>query len=69
MRWLNQNQSNPTLTQMLDRILTSGQLDRSEYLKLMSVILSDSQITDAQRNQINRIFDYIQTSRFTVIDF
>ncbi len=69
MRWLNQNQSNPTLTQMLDRILTSGQLDRSEYLKLMSVILSDSQITDAQRNQINRIFDYIQTNRFTVIDF
>jgi hypothetical protein len=69
MRWLNQNQSNSTLTQMLDRILTSGQLDRSEYLKLMSVILSDSQITDAQRNQINRIFDYIQTNRFTVIDF
>ncbi|MCG5058821.1 MAG: hypothetical protein KA714_12700 [Limnoraphis sp. WC205] len=69
MRWLSQNQSNPTLTQLLDRILTSGQLDRSEYLKLMSVILSDSQITDAQRNEINRIFDYVQTGRFTLIDF
>lgn len=69
MRWLNQNQSNPTLTQLLDRILTSGQLDRSEYLKLMSVILSDSQITDAQRHEINRIFDYVQTGRFTLIDF
>ncbi|KKD37792.1 MAG: hypothetical protein WAN66_20070 [Limnoraphis robusta] len=69
MRWLSQNQSNPTLTQLLDHILTSGQLDRSEYLKLMSVILSDSQITDAQRNEINRIFDYVQTGRFTLIDF
>lgn len=69
MRWLSQNQSNPTLTQLLDRILTSGQLDRSEYLKLMSAILSDSQITDAQRNEINRIFDYVQTGRFTLIDF
>ncbi|MEB3282575.1 MAG: hypothetical protein VKK42_27020 [Lyngbya sp.] len=68
MRWLNQNQSDPTLNQLLDRILTSGQLDRSEYLKLMSIILSDSQMTDAQRNQINRIFDYVQTGRFTLID-
>ncbi|WP_413160663.1 hypothetical protein ACL6C3_19330 [Capilliphycus salinus ALCB114379] len=68
MRWLNPNQSNPTLTQLLDRILTSGEIDRSEYLKLMSMILSDSQITDAQRSEINRIFDYVQTGRFTLID-
>lgn len=69
MRWLTQNQSQSTLTQLLDRILTSGELDRSDYLKLMSAILSDNQITNEQRNEINRIFDYVQTGRFTLIDF
>ncbi len=69
MRWLTQNQSQSTLTQLLDRILTSGELDRSDYLKLMSAILSDHQISDDQRNEINRIFDYVQTGRFTLIDF
>ncbi|MEL7037390.1 MAG: hypothetical protein AAFO04_17475 [Cyanobacteria bacterium J06592_8] len=69
MRWLNQNQSNSTLNQLLDRILTSGDLDRSDYLKLMSMMLADNEVTDAQRYQINRIFDYVQTGRFTLIDF
>ncbi|MDY7021507.1 MAG: hypothetical protein SWJ54_09110 [Cyanobacteriota bacterium] len=69
MRWLNQDQSNSTLNQLLDRILTSGDLDRSDYLKLMSMMLADNEVTDAQRYQINRIFDYVQTGRFTLIDF
>ena len=68
MRWSTQTQSNVTLAQLIDSTFVSGQLNRSEYLKLMSAILSDSQIVDAERHEINRIFDYVQTGRLKLID-
>ncbi|MGL5081653.1 MAG: hypothetical protein ACRC8A_09210 [Microcoleaceae cyanobacterium] len=52
----------------IDRIFASSQLSRMEYLNLISAILSDNQITDMERHQINRIFDYVQTGRIDLID-
>ena len=69
MPWITQSPSNQGITQLLERILTSGQLNRWEYLKLMSAILSDRELSDADRHQINRVFDYVQTGRLKLINF
>ena len=68
MVWTNQTRSKVALTQMIDRILTSGQLSHTDYLRLMSAILSDQDITESERHQINRVFDYVQTGRLQFND-
>ncbi|QNH58825.1 hypothetical protein [Limnospira indica] len=67
MPWNNQQNSTTTPTQLINQILTSGKLTHLQYLGLMSIILSDTQINDLERHQINRIFDYVQNGRLTLI--
>ncbi|MDT9180102.1 MAG: hypothetical protein P5702_20945 [Limnospira sp. PMC 1291.21] len=67
MPWNNQQNSTTTPTQLINQILTSGKLTYLQYLGLMSIILSDTQINDLERHQINRIFDYVQNGRLTLI--
>lgn len=67
MRWNNRQNSTTTPTQLINKILTSGKLTYVQYLRLMSLLLSDTQITDLERHQINRIFDYVQNGRLTLI--
>lgn len=64
-----QNKSNLTISQMVDRIVTSGKISRREHLVLTSTILSDDKISEEDRYQINRIFDYIQIGRLKFIDW
>lgn len=63
-----QDNSHPSIKQMIDRILNSGQMRRQEHLTLTSAMLSDQKIIDEERRQINRIFDYIQTGRVKLVD-
>ncbi|MEG4939610.1 hypothetical protein [Microcoleus sp. F4-D5] len=63
-----QNKSNLTIFQMVDRIVASGKISRREHLVLTSAILSDDKITEEERHQINRIFDYLQIGRIKFID-
>ena len=63
-----QNKSNLTISQMVDRIVASGKIARREHLVLTSTILSDDRISEEDRYQINRIFDYIQIGRLKFID-
>ena len=63
-----QNKSNLTIFQMVDRIVASGKISRREHLVLTSAILSDDKISEEDRHQINRIFDYIQIGRLQFID-
>jgi uncharacterized tellurite resistance protein B-like protein len=63
-----QNRSNLTISQMVERIVASGKLTRREHLVLTSAILSDDKISEEERHQINRIFDYIQIGRLNFID-
>ncbi|MCU0544645.1 MAG: hypothetical protein MUE44_21175 [Oscillatoriaceae cyanobacterium Prado104] len=63
-----QNRSNLTIYQMVERIVASGKLTRREHLILTSAILSDDKISEEDRSQINRIFDYIQIGRLNFID-
>jgi hypothetical protein len=63
-----QNKSNLTIAQMVDRIVASGKIARREHLILTSAILSDDKISEEERYQINRVFDYIQIGRLHFID-
>jgi hypothetical protein len=69
MPWITQSTSHQEITSLIERILTAGQLNRWQYLKLMSAILSNRELSDTDRRQINRIFDYVQTGRLKLINF
>jgi hypothetical protein len=62
------NKSNLTISQMVDRIVASGNITRREHLFVTSALLSDDKISEEDRHQINRIFDYIQIGRLKFID-
>ncbi len=63
-----QRQSSPNIQPLIDQILTGSQLSRQEYLLLTTAILSDYNVTDEQRRQINLIFDEVQTCRLKILD-
>ncbi|HEY9648720.1 MAG TPA: hypothetical protein V6C88_20230 [Chroococcidiopsis sp.] len=52
----------------MQRILRSGEISRQDYSQLASAILSDQQIGDEERRQINRVFDYMQIGRLKLVD-
>lgn len=71
--------------QIVERILSSGQLSCQDYVQLTSIILSDlalsgkdrhriNQISDLalsdkDRHRINQIFDQLQTGRLSLVDW
>lgn len=55
--------SNLVVKQLIEHIFSGKQISRMDHLKLTSAFLSDHDLTDEDRRQINRIFDYIQTGR------
>ncbi len=63
-----QRQLNLNIQPLIDQILAGGQLSRQEYLLLTTAILSDYNVTDEQRRQINSIFDEVQTGRLKLVD-
>jgi hypothetical protein len=63
-----QSKPNSVIYQMIDRIMSSGKLNRRDYLLLTSTLLSDEKITEEERHQINRIFDHVQVGRLKFID-
>jgi hypothetical protein len=52
----------------VERILEKGQINRQEHIQLTSAMLSDYQMTDEERRQINRVFDYLQIGRLKLED-
>ncbi|MFM6190498.1 MAG: hypothetical protein ACKPEN_08380 [Planktothrix sp.] len=68
MLWTIQTRSKISILQMTDRIINSGQLSHVDYLRLTSAILSDKEINEFERQQINRVFDYVQTGRLKFND-
>lgn len=68
MRGNFQGKSTVNVKQIIDQILISGQVSREEYMQLTSAILSDKQIIEEDRRQINHIFDYLQAGRLKLID-
>ncbi|NEO40419.1 MAG: hypothetical protein F6J90_30395 [Moorea sp. SIOASIH] len=64
-----ERQSNLDIETMVNQMITRGQLSRQEYLQLTSAFLCDYNINDAERHQINRIFDNVQTGRVKLVDY
>ncbi|HAZ45768.1 MAG TPA: hypothetical protein DDW76_26875 [Cyanobacteria bacterium UBA11369] len=60
--------SNLAVKQMIEQIFSAKQISRQDHLKLISAVLSDYDLTDEDRRQINRIFDYIQAGRLKIVD-
>lgn len=68
MRGGEKSKSTVPAKQIIDRILVSGQISRKQNMLLVSAILSDYQLTEEDRRQINHIFDYIQMGRLKLVD-
>lgn len=63
-----QNRSNLPIRRILDRILQLQQINRHEHLHLASALLSNQRLTAEERQQINQIFDQIQSGRIKLVD-
>lgn len=68
MVWATQSKSGLTVRQLVELIIASGQISRQQHLQLTSAILSDHRISDEERREVNRVFDYIQTGRLKLSD-
>ena len=64
-----ENQSELFIQKLVDKIIASGKMDRQDYSLLTSTIIADGEVSDIERRQINRIFDYIQTGRLKLVDW
>lgn len=53
---------------LLDRIRINQQISRKDYLYLAFIILSNASLSEAERRQINRLFDDVQTGRLPLFD-
>lgn len=63
-----ERQSNLNIQQMVNQILAARQLSRQDYLYLTTAILSDYNVTDEERRQLNNIFDNLQTGYLKFVD-
>ncbi|MBW4562080.1 MAG: hypothetical protein KME32_13175 [Mojavia pulchra JT2-VF2] len=62
-------QAEIAVKQIVDRILISGRMSRQDHTLLTSTILSNGDISDGERRQINRIFDHIQTGQIKLVNW
>lgn len=53
---------------LVTKAIKSSQLSRKEHLMLTSSLLAAFNLTTAERNQINRVFDYIRMGKVKLVD-
>ncbi|NWF60268.1 MAG: hypothetical protein HXY43_13640 [Fischerella sp.] len=63
------NQLESAVKEIVERIIKSGKMSRQDHKLLTSNIHPNGYLNDAERRQINRILDYIQTGRLQLIDW
>ena len=63
-----QQQALATLSTLIETVLENGKVNRQEYMLLTIAALADQQASDVDRQQINRVFDYIQAGQIKIID-
>lgn len=63
-----QNQPGFSINRIAETITISGKIARGQHIRLTNAILSENQITEEERHQINRIFDYIQIGKIKIVD-
>ena len=68
MAWLTQSKPIFAVQPLVAQIITSGKMSRREHVQLTTAILADQQMTNDDRQQINRLFDYVQIGRLRIVD-
>ncbi|MGD1873869.1 MAG: hypothetical protein ACFB02_12555 [Mastigocoleus sp.] len=63
-----QNQSEIAVQRIADRIIRSGKMSLQDHRALTYTVLADGEISDEDRRQINRLFDFIQTGSCQIVD-
>ncbi len=63
-----QQRSLTNIPQLINQVINSGKLTRQEYMLLTIAMLSSQGISDTDRQQINRVFDNIQTAQIKIAD-
>ncbi len=63
-----ENNSEPTITQMVDHYLDLGQISYREYQRLAQAMLADEQIDDAERECIDRLFKAVRSGRLRIVN-
>lgn len=66
--WVPKQKPKPEIEPLVRQIITAGQMNRTQQFQLTSIALSKHQITDEERRQIDRAFDYLQTGRVKLVD-
>ena len=56
------------LEQMVDRIVASYRITRSDQQKLMNALLSQQSISSGEQVLIDRVFDLLRAGRLRVVD-
>lgn len=62
------NKVKPTIQFTIEKILACGRMSRREHLDLTSALLSDQQISERDRLQINRVLEDVQIGRLDLVD-
>jgi hypothetical protein len=52
---------------LVEQIIRAGQMTQTQHFQLASAMLSNQQMNETDRRQINRAFDYLQTGRVKLI--
>ncbi len=68
MVWTIAQKADLTIKPLIEEIIASGKMSRQQHLQLASAVLADHHITEEERRQINRVFDYVQTGRLKLVD-
>jgi hypothetical protein len=55
------------ITPLVEQILRTGQMSQIQHFQLASALLSNQQMNETDRRQINRAFDCLQTGRVQLI--
>ena len=56
------------IQELVDQILVSRQIRRTDQHRFMSALLSKNTLNKEDQQQINRVFDGLQTGQIRVVD-
>ena len=59
---------NMAIQELVDRILASRRISRTEQNRFMSVLLAKNSLSEEDQQQITRVFDGLQTGLIRVVD-
>jgi hypothetical protein len=64
----NLNKEKPIFSSTIEDILSSKQVSRHQHLQLTSMLLSNQQVTETDRLNINRVLEEVDLGQVDLID-